>query len=229
MDERHEISYYDENTMLHRIRELDSSESVKFYAEFVENFHRINDPRIYLPFVTNHFKIFNSPHISQSLFLIMSNYDVEFDNFHSGLFEILTDENIENYGVDFLSFLKAVLIEGKISLKVIKAFIKKLARVALDVSSQRAYEILNFIFSIMKYYPVCFDMVHGASCTGKGTEITMGCFEPYLYEFDILEAGILPTKNLVQRIRKYRYGEKNRIDPRTYLEEGYGKTIDKYL
>lgn len=204
------------------------SELDDFFENFIDNLHTIEDPRIYIPFITNHFNTANTFHVSQTLFHLIRNYNVDYPPFHSGLLEILTEETLEKYNTLFLSFLKLVLCNDNVSLGVIMAFIKKLARIALNVSSQRAYEILHFLFIVMRYYPICFEMVHSKSYVKREwKEIKIDDLQEYLFEFDVLQCGVQPIRDMVLKIRKYRVDKKSRIDRRNYLDEGYGRSINR--
>ncbi|KAM0677973.1 Maturation and nuclear export of 40S ribosomal subunits interacting protein [Binucleata daphniae] len=155
-----------------------------------------------------------------TLYLLQTSLDIDIPNFCKNFYNIINKENIITHRHKFFSFVKLILYNDNLPLKIVKTYIKKLCRIAVDIESYICLEILNLVYTLMKLHPMCFVM-----CNEEGyiecdaDTVTYESFQPYLYELDILSSGIQPIRKMVNAIRNESYKSKEKYDRKALIEK----------
>lgn len=204
------------------------NEEMIFYESLPDILTKMQEPMIIIDRLNEVFcqnsKI--SFYAAYSLYLLMTNFDIDVPNFHKNFYELIQKDNVTTHRVKFLSFIKLILYTDDLSLKIVKAYIKTLCRIAVNIESYICIEILNLVFVLMKLHPMCFEMCNEAGYildSDKVTEcldtISYDNFQTYLFELDILSSGIQPVRKIVNLIRNESYKKKEKYDRRLLIEQ----------
>lgn len=194
------------DTFVYQIYEnLESKLLLEISKKLPDLYIHMSDPRLIFLLLVKHLENGElvSYYIGIGLFYLITRYNVEYDDFYLAFYNIINVQIVEEFKTKFLSFIKIILVHETVSLHIIKSYIKKLARISLNVSTMDSICILELIFYLMKKHPSCRNMLFATSHNDKiqSTSIDFHNFQPYLYEFDVLEQGIKQIRQLVMQMR----------------------------
>lgn len=143
--------------------------------------------------------------VAKVVFIMKKDFGFEFDNFFPNLFSCIVPANIEDGIERKLLFILVALEDKSIPLSTIRAFVKKLCSVSLQVGSLSCHKILWTVLWIMRHHPMAYAMARNESFR-KDLEwdlsITMERFQPYLFELDMLRESLKGIKKVVSLIRR---------------------------
>lgn len=96
-----------------------------------------------------------------SLYELMKNYNLEYPDFYSKLYSLLTPELLyTKYRSRFFRLCDLFLSSTHLSANLVASFIKKLARISLAASASGVVIIIPFIYNLLKRHPTCMIMLH---------------------------------------------------------------------
>lgn len=96
-----------------------------------------------------------------SLYELMKNYNLEYPDFYSKLYSLLTPELLyTKYRSRFFRLCDLFLSSTHLSANLVASFIKKLARISLTASASGVVIIIPFIYNLLKRHPTCMIMLH---------------------------------------------------------------------
>lgn len=96
-----------------------------------------------------------------SLYELMKNYNLEYPDFYSKLYSLLTPELLyTKYRSRFFRLCDLFLSSTHLSANLVASFIKKLARISLAASASGVVIIMPFIYNLLKRHPTCMIMLH---------------------------------------------------------------------
>ncbi|KAM0675272.1 Nucleolar complex protein 4 [Gurleya vavrai] len=215
------VEYYDE-AIIYLLQNKNAIDSEILFESLPELILYMQEPRETLDFVIKEIKLNSccSFYAAQTLFFMLENCNVEYTNLYLDFYSLLTKKNIITHRTNFLQFIKIIFEDQNISLHCCKAYIKRLSRIALEIDSSIAIEILNLIFVLMKLHPICFEMCNeiGFLDNNDDMQVSFHSFQTYLYEFDILASGIQPIRKIINSIRNESYKKKETYDRKALLE-----------
>lgn len=96
-----------------------------------------------------------------SLYELMKNYNLEYPDFYSKLYSLLTPELLyTKYRSRFFRLCDLFLSSTHLSANLVASFIKKLTRISLAASASGVVIIIPFIYNLLKRHPTCMIMLH---------------------------------------------------------------------
>ncbi|EMG50566.1 NOC4 Nucleolar complex protein 4 [Candida maltosa Xu316] len=96
-----------------------------------------------------------------SLYELMKNYNLEYPDFYTKLYSLLTPELLyTKYRSRFFRLCDLFLTSTHLSASLVASFIKKLARISLASSASGVVIIIPFIYNLLKRHPTCMLMIH---------------------------------------------------------------------
>lgn len=96
-----------------------------------------------------------------SLYELMKSYNLEYPDFYSKLYSLLTPELLyTKYRSRFFRLCDLFLSSTHLSANLVASFIKKLARISLAASASGVVIIIPFIYNLLKKHPTCMIMLH---------------------------------------------------------------------
>lgn len=119
-----------------------------------------------------------------SLYELMKNYNLEYPDFYTKLYSLLTPELLyTKYRSRFFRLCDLFLTSTHLSASLVASFIKKLARLSAGASASGVVIIIPFIYNLLKRHPTCMIMLHN-------TDVDSNYKDP----FDVNEKNPLNTQ-----------------------------------
>lgn len=98
-----------------------------------------------------------------SLYELMKRYNLEYPDFYTKLYSLLTPELLyTRYRSRFIRLCDLFLSSTHLSSQLIASFIKKLARLSLYASASGTVIIIPFIYNLLKRHPTCMILIHNS-------------------------------------------------------------------
>ncbi|VEU21566.1 DEKNAAC102512 [Brettanomyces naardenensis] len=127
-----------------------------------------NNPTRLMDFLTDSYNLgFEEKDISISilalngLWELMKSYNLEYPNFYSKLYAILTPQLLHlNYRSRFLRLLDLFMSSTHLSATIVASFIKKLSRLSLTAPAAGVISVIPFIYNLLKRHPTCMLLIH---------------------------------------------------------------------
>ncbi|KAK5961955.1 ribosome biosynthesis protein NOC4 PWA37_000845 [Arxiozyma heterogenica] len=95
------------------------------------------------------------------LFQLMQHSNLEYPNFYSKLYQLLTPDLMHvKYRPRFFRLMELFLSSTHLSVHLVASFIKKLARLSLNAPPAAVVTIIPFIYNLLKKHPNCMIMIH---------------------------------------------------------------------
>ncbi|CAK7896884.1 nucleolar complex protein 4 [[Candida] anglica] len=96
-----------------------------------------------------------------SLYELMKRYNLEYPDFYSKLYSLLTSQLLyTRYRSRFFRLCDLFLTSTHLSSNLVASFIKRLARLSLRSSASGAVIVIPFVYNLMKRHPACMVMLH---------------------------------------------------------------------
>ena len=106
-----------------------------------------------------------------SLYELMKNYNLEYPDFYTKLYSLLTPELLyTKYRSRFFRLCDLFLTSTHLSASLVASFIKKLARLSSGASASGVVIVIPFIYNLLKRHPTCMIMLHNTD-VGSITKI----------------------------------------------------------
>ncbi|RCK66921.1 Nucleolar complex protein 4 [Candida viswanathii] len=106
-----------------------------------------------------------------SLYELMKNYNLEYPNFYTKLYSLLTPELLyTKYRSRFFRLCDLFLTSTHLSASLVASFIKRLARLSAGASASGVVIIIPFIYNLLKWHPTCMVMLHNTNADAKYTD-----------------------------------------------------------
>ncbi|KAK6202707.1 CBF/Mak21 family-domain-containing protein [Scheffersomyces amazonensis] len=101
-----------------------------------------------------------------SLYELMKKYNLEYPDFYTKLYSLLTPELLyTRYRSRFFRLCDLFLSSTHLSANLVASFIKKLARLAMASSASGAVIVIPFTYNLLKRHPTCMIMLHNTSAS----------------------------------------------------------------
>lgn len=98
-----------------------------------------------------------------SLYELMKRYNLEYPDFYTKLYSLLTPSLLYNrHRSRFFRLCDLFLSSSHLSSHLIASFIKKLARLSLSSSASGSVIVIPFIYNLLKKHPSCMILIHNA-------------------------------------------------------------------
>lgn len=95
------------------------------------------------------------------LFELMKTYNLEYPNFYTKLYHLVTPELMHvKYRSRFMRLTDLFLSSTHVSANLIASFIKRFARLSLSSPPAAIVSIVPFIYNLIKKHPTCMIMLH---------------------------------------------------------------------
>ncbi|AET37489.1 ribosome biosynthesis protein NOC4 Ecym_1245 [Eremothecium cymbalariae DBVPG len=95
------------------------------------------------------------------LFDLMKRYNLEYPNFYTKLYQLLTPDLMHvKYRSRFFRLMDLFLSSTHLSANLVASFIKKLARLSLDAPPSAVVSVIPFAYNLLKRHPSCMIMLH---------------------------------------------------------------------
>lgn len=122
-------------------------------------------PQSIMDFLTDCYDISDDPAIPilalNSLYELMRKYNLEYPDFYTKLYSLLTPELLYiRYRSRFFRLCDLFLTSTHLSSNLVASFIKKLARLSLGASASGVVIVIPFIYNLLKRHPTCMIMLH---------------------------------------------------------------------
>ncbi|QPG73506.1 hypothetical protein FOA43_000817 [Brettanomyces nanus] len=133
------------------------------------------DPSRLMDFLTDAYDLgFEEKDISLSilalngLWELMKNYNLEYPDFYTKLYGILTPELLHlNYRNRFFRLLDLFMSSTHLSAAIVASFIKQLSRLSLTAPATAIVAVIPFVYNLLKRHPTCMLLIHNTSDVGK--------------------------------------------------------------
>ncbi|KAG7661442.1 NOC4 [[Candida] subhashii] len=103
-----------------------------------------------------------------SLYELMKNYNLEYPDFYTKLYSLLTPELLyTRYRSRFFRLCDLFLSSTHLSASLVASFIKKLARLSIGSSASGVVIVIPFIYNLLKRHPTCMIMLHNIEGSKK--------------------------------------------------------------
>ncbi|EGW32994.1 uncharacterized protein SPAPADRAFT_60319, partial [Spathaspora passalidarum NRRL Y-27907] len=104
-----------------------------------------------------------------SLYELMKKYNLEYPDFYTKLYSLLTPELLyTRYRSRFFRLCDLFLSSTHLSANLVASFIKKLARLSVAASASGVVIIIPFIYNLLKRHPTCMIMLHNPDKAKSG-------------------------------------------------------------
>ncbi|KAG7709386.1 hypothetical protein KL914_001776 [Ogataea haglerorum] len=131
-----------------------------------------NNPTKLMDFLTDSYNLgFNVKDISLSilslngLWELMRQYNLEYPDFYTKLYAILTPELLHlSYRSRFFRLLDVFMSSTHISSAIVASFIKRLGRLCLTAPPAGIVCVIPFVYNLLKRHPTCMLLIH---CTER--------------------------------------------------------------
>lgn len=118
-----------------------------------------------------------------SLWELMKNYNLEYPDFYTKLYSLLTPSILyTRYRSRFFRLCDLFLSSTHLSANLIASFVKKLARLSLSAPAPGVVIVIPFVYNLLKRHPTCMVLLQNPDITGE-----------YKDTFDNLEKNPLKT------------------------------------
>lgn len=95
------------------------------------------------------------------LFELMRKYNLEYPNFYSKLYQLLTPELLHvKYRSRFFRLLDTFLSSTHLSAQLVSSFIKRLARLSISAPPGAIVSIVPFVYNLIRKHPTCMILLH---------------------------------------------------------------------
>ncbi|SGY16295.1 BQ5605_C012g06834 [Microbotryum silenes-dioicae] len=102
------------------------------------------------------------------LFTLMQKHNLEYPNFYSTLYSLLTRSLLHTrYRPRFFRLLIIFLSSTHISASLVASFIKRLSRLALSAPPSAIVTIVPLVYNLLKLHPGCMTLIHNPSPTDE--------------------------------------------------------------
>lgn len=106
-----------------------------------------------------------------SLWELMKNYNLEYPDFYTKLYSLLTpDLMYTRYRSRFFRLCDLFLSSTHLAANLVASFIKKLARLSLAASSPAVVIVIPFIYNLLKRHPTCMVLLQNTSADSEYTD-----------------------------------------------------------
>mgnify|MGYP001169933153 FL=1 len=103
-----------------------------------------------------------------SLWELMKNYNLEYPDFYTKLYSLLTpDLMYTRYRSRFFRLCDLFLSSTHLAAKLVASFIKKLARLSLAASSPAVVIVIPFIYNLLKRHPTCMVLLQNTTADAQ--------------------------------------------------------------
>ncbi|GME69772.1 unnamed protein product [[Candida] boidinii] len=128
----------------------------------------LNNPTKLMDFLTDSYDLgfsTNDTSISilalNGLWELMKNYNLEYPNFFTKLYCLLTPDLLHlSYRSRFLRLLDIFMTSSHLTSNIVASFIKKFSRLSLTAPPQGIVAIIPFIYNLLKRHPSCMVLIH---------------------------------------------------------------------
>ncbi|ODV65052.1 CBF-domain-containing protein [Hyphopichia burtonii NRRL Y-1933] len=123
-----------------------------------------------------------------SLYELMKKYNLEYPDFYTKLYSLLTPELLyTRYRSRFFRLCDLFLSSTHLAAQLVASFIKKLARLALTASAGGVVIVIPFVYNLLKRHPSCMVLIHNSE-QSKDSDYS----DPFdLNETDPLKTGAM--------------------------------------
>lgn len=95
------------------------------------------------------------------LFELMKKYNLEYPNFYSKLYQLLTPEVMHvKYRSRFFRLVDTFLSSTHLSAQLVASFIKRLARLSVSAPPGAIVSIIPFVYNLIRKHPTCMILLH---------------------------------------------------------------------
>ncbi|KAK6454457.1 CBF/Mak21 family-domain-containing protein [Scheffersomyces xylosifermentans] len=127
-------------------------------------------PQSIMDFLTDCYNISDDPVIPilalNSLYELMRKYNLEYPDFYTKLYSLLTPELLyTRYRSRFFRLCDLFLTSTHLSANLVASFIKKLARLSIGSSASGVVITIPFIYNLLKRHPTCMIMLHNTEAS----------------------------------------------------------------
>lgn len=106
-----------------------------------------------------------------SLWELMKNYNLEYPDFYTKLYSLLTPSILyTRYRSRFFRLCDLFLSSTHLSANLIASFIKKLARLALSAPAPGVVIVIPFVYNLLKRHPTCMLLLQNLEVSGEYTD-----------------------------------------------------------
>lgn len=114
------------------------------------------------------------------LFELMKNYNLEYPNFYSKLYELLTPELMHvRYRSRFFRLLDLFLSSTHLSSQLIASFIKRLGRLTVGSPPGAIVSTIPFIYNLIRRHPTCMILLHDPDYIDADIETRQKYTDPF--------------------------------------------------
>lgn len=122
-----------------------------------------------------------------SLWELMKNYNLEYPDFYTKLYSLLTPSILyTRYRSRFFRLCDLFLSSTHLSANMIASFIKRLARLALTASAPGVVIVIPFVYNLLKRHPTCMILLQNSEAINSEYEDTFNN-----HETDPLKTGAM--------------------------------------
>ncbi|OBA19154.1 CBF-domain-containing protein [Metschnikowia bicuspidata var. bicuspidata NRRL YB-4993] len=145
-----------------------------------------------------------------SLWELMKNYNLEYPDFYTKLYSLLTpDLMYTRYRSRFFRLCDLFLSSTHLAANLVASFIKKLARLSLAASSPAVVIVIPFIYNLLKRHPTCMVLLQNTSADSEYTDtyddaekdpLNTGAMGSSLWELETLMSHYHPNVATLAKI-----------------------------
>lgn len=115
-----------------------------------------------------------------SLWELMKSYNVEYPDFYTKLYSLLTPNLLyTRYRLRFFRLCDLFLSLTHLAANLVASFIKRLARLALTASAPGAVIVIPFIYNLLKRHPTCMVLLQNADGVAGADSFDEAETDPY--------------------------------------------------
>ncbi|GEQ67243.1 hypothetical protein JCM33374_g907 [Metschnikowia sp. JCM 33374] len=145
-----------------------------------------------------------------SLWELMKNYNLEYPDFYTKLYSLLTpDLMYTRYRSRFFRLCDLFLSSTHLAANLVASFIKKLARLSLAASTPAVVIVIPFIYNLLKRHPTCMVLLQNTTSDSKYTDtyndaekdpLNTGAMGSSLWELETLMTHFHPNVATLAKI-----------------------------
>lgn len=139
----------------------------------------VNCPESFMDFITSCYDKGGSFSVLalSSLHKMILDYNIEYPNFYSKLYEILNHQVMHlKYRSRLMRLIYSSLRPGSLPDYIVAAFIKKLLRISLTSPAPAILAILPVVYNLIRIHPSLESLIHASSSSMQSQE------DPYLFD-----------------------------------------------
>ncbi|QEU61775.1 Noc4 [Kluyveromyces lactis] len=114
------------------------------------------------------------------LFELMKKYNLEYPNFYSKLYQLLTPELMHvKYRSRFFRLLDTFLSSTHLSAQLVASFIKRLARLSVLAPPGAIVSIIPFVYNLIRKHPTCMILLHDPEYVDCDSKTRQDYLDPF--------------------------------------------------